>query len=290
MNLWIGIEHMKNIELHLGHAGYCEAKEHHAIRDGKRQTIKFHALWGLIRHPEEGYILFDTGYTQRFFEETRNFPSKIYALLTKVSVTPEEEVIHQLKNSGIMPEEIKKIFISHFHADHVGGLRDFPKAKIITSRNALNHTLGLNSYSSFSKGVLKGLLPEDLEQRTLFIENCTANMDPVFGETYDLLGDSSMLAFSLPGHARGQFGLLLQTPKSKYFLVADAAWVNRAVTDMVLPSPVVRLFFDSWKAYTSTLRKLHEFHQLFPDVLIIPTHCEATTTPLISKRVRFDLL
>ncbi|MEY4605082.1 MAG: hypothetical protein RIT43_2374 [Bacteroidota bacterium] len=281
---------MRNIDLHLGYAGCCEAGEHHAIRDGKRRVIKFHALWGLIRHPEEGFILFDTGYTERFFHETRRFPSKIYALLTKVSVRPEEEVVQQLKKAGILPQEIKKIFISHFHADHVGGVRDFPDAQIIASRSALHYTLGLKRFTSFSKGVLKGLIPEDIVQRTVFIEDLSQQEDPVFGKAYDLFGDSSLLAYNLPGHARGQFGLLLQTDKRKYFLVADAVWLKKTYTDKVLPASVVRAFFDSWKDYKSTVEKIHEFHRLYPEVVIVPTHCEATTSSLVSNSIRLDVL
>jgi glyoxylase-like metal-dependent hydrolase (beta-lactamase superfamily II) len=281
---------MNHIKLHLGYAGHCIAKENDAIRDGKKRKIKFFALWGLIEHPEEGYVLFDTGYTRRFYDETRLLPNKIYAMITKVDVKPEDEIIYQLREVGIDPKEIKKIFISHFHADHIAGLLDFPNAEIITSRVALNYTLGLKKALSFSKGVLKGLLPDDLQSRVKYIEDCTPVEDPIFGKYYDLFGDDSMKVYELPGHARGQCGVLLSTEKQTYFLIADACWLKRSYEDYVLPNPIVKLFFDSWNDFKDSLKKVHDFHKKHPEVIVVPTHCQETTDPLISKTIDLDVL
>ena len=281
---------MKKVKLHLGYSGHCLAKENDAIKGGLKRKIKFFALWGLIEHPEEGYILFDTGYTRRFYKETKRFPSKIYALITKVKVRSEDEVIHQLKQSGIDPKDIKQIFVSHFHADHVAGLFDFPNAEIITSRVALEYTLGLNSIFSFSKGVLKGLIPEDIMSRVRFIEDCNAKPDPIFGKYYDLFQDDSIRVFELPGHSKGQCGIMVNTAKKRYFLIADTSWLKRSHEDYVLPNPIVKLFFDSWGDFKQSLKRVHEFHKEKPGVTIVPTHCSETTDPLVSEVISFEKL
>lgn len=43
---------------------------------------------------------------------------------------PREAAINQLAEFGYRPEIIKHIILTHMHFDHMGGLSDFPQAKI----------------------------------------------------------------------------------------------------------------------------------------------------------------
>lgn len=273
---------MKTTRLYLNYAGHCVAKESHAIRGGRNLKIKFHALWGLIEHPTEGYILFDTGYAQRFFECTKRFPNKIYAMITKVEIKPEDEIVSQLKKAGIEPLQIKKIILSHFHGDHVCGLKDFPNATIYTSKIAYDYTIKLGSFFAFSKGVLKKLLPADIDKRVVFIENSKQVPDEIFEKKYDLFGDESVYVYELPGHARGQVGIQVKTEKQNYFLIADACWMKKSFEESVLPKSMVRLFFDSWGDFKQSLDKVHRYHKANPHVMIVPTHCSETTDKLVN--------
>ena len=83
----------------------------HVIKGEKSKLIKFNALYALISHPDKGYILFDTGYTRRFYDATKSYPNKIYANETKVTITKSNEVKSQLESIGIKAEEIKHIII-----------------------------------------------------------------------------------------------------------------------------------------------------------------------------------
>jgi glyoxylase-like metal-dependent hydrolase (beta-lactamase superfamily II) len=282
---------MKKTKLYLNHAGYCEANEKEAIKGGRKLKIKFHALWGFIQHPEHGYILYDTGYTQRFHEETAFFPNSIYGKMTKVVIPPGEEVAKQLSNNGISPDDIKHIIITHFHADHAAGMKDFKNAVFYTSKKAYEYTMKLPHSIAFSKGVLKNLLPEDLSERIIFIdEKITPSNQAILGKEYDLFGDNSLLIYELPGHAAGQIGLMLETSKQRYFLIADACWLKKSYIEYVLPNPIVRLFFHSWREFKSTLNKVHQYHIAHPEVLIVPTHCAETTSQLIQPKIYWNVL
>lgn len=85
----------------LGEAGYCLARLDHAEYGSPKKTISFGALFALILHPQAGYILFDTGYTQRFYQATSSYPNRIYANITKVFISPMEEVKSQLEMAGV---------------------------------------------------------------------------------------------------------------------------------------------------------------------------------------------
>lgn len=282
---------MKKVKLHLNYAGHCFADENHAIKGGRKEKIKFHALWGLIHHAEKGWILYDTGYTERFFEATKFYPNKIYAKMTKVVIDPNDEVIAQLKRNKIDPSDIKHIFITHFHADHVAGLLDFPEAKIYSSRAALKQVEKIPRAIAFSKGILKDLLPNNLKERTRVIEDiCHPIHDPILGTKFDLFGDTSLYAIPLPGHSAGQFGLLLETEKKSYFLIADACWLKKSYQEMAPPNPIVKLFFHSWSDFKSSLKIVHDYHKLNPAVVIVPTHCEESTDPLVSNKINMNEL
>ncbi|OJJ19349.1 hypothetical protein BKI52_21290 [marine bacterium AO1-C] len=282
---------MKQVKLYLNYAGHCLAKESEAIQGGRKQKIKFHALWGLIEHPEKGWILYDTGYTPRFYEATSSYPSKIYAQLVKTTIEEHNTVKAQLAAQGISHLDIRHIIITHFHSDHVGGLRDFPNAQFYASRKALDYTLSLSSMFAFSKGVLKELLPDDLAERTTLIDEiCSKVIHPILGEMYDLFEDGSLYLVPLPGHAAGQIGVLLETPKRPYFLIADACWLKKSYEEMVLPNPIVKLFFHSWSDFKASLHKIHRYHQAHPEACIVPTHCAETTDPLVQTKLDMDVL
>jgi glyoxylase-like metal-dependent hydrolase (beta-lactamase superfamily II) len=282
---------MNKVRLHINYAGYCLAKESHSIKGGKNKDIRFQAMFGLIQHPKYGWILYDTGYTRRFFDATNKYPNKIYAKMTKVVIKEEDEVVKKLSHFNLTPADIKHVIISHFHADHIGGLKDFKNATFYVSKEAYKQYQKTSSFFGFTKGILKDLVPIDFEQRLVFIEEfASQSADDIFNFKYDLFKDQSILVYALPGHAAGQIGLQLNTEKNKYFLVSDACWNIRAITELSLPSSIVRLFFDSWKSYKSSIRKLNSYHKKYPEVIIVPTHCSLTTSKLVSNKFDMDEL
>lgn len=282
---------MKKVKLHLNHAGYCFGKENHVLKTGENRNIKFHAMWGLIEHPDQGYILYDTGYSDRFQKLTRSFPNRIYAWATKVFVTENEYVVTQLKKMGIDAKDIKHIILTHFHADHCCGLLDFPEAKIYVHKKAFDHFNALSNTWAFAKGVLKGLIPSDLAKRVVFIDQVSAKMeDQLFNFKYDLFKDESVLVYELPGHAAGQIGIELETEKEKYFLIADACWVRESFIQNVPPNKIVNLFIDSWSDLTRSISRIHDYHKKNPETIIIPSHCAKTTDPLVNTSVGLNKL
>jgi glyoxylase-like metal-dependent hydrolase (beta-lactamase superfamily II) len=282
---------MNTVKLYLQYAGYCHAQENHAIRGGTKQTIPFQALFGLIHHPVEGWILFDTGYARRFYDATAKLPHRIYAHATQVFITEDQEAQNRLRQLGIKPEEIKHVIITHFHADHIAGLKDFSQATIHCSRAAYQDLHQTTAFWGFRKGILKSLLPNDFEQRVSIIEKKGKQIyDPLFEDIYDLFDDGTLLAYPLPGHAAGQIGVLLKTKRRSYFLISDACWLRKSYKDLILPHSIVRLFFASWNDFKRTLIRVHRFHQLYPETLIVPTHCSETTKNLVFETPLTDEL
>jgi glyoxylase-like metal-dependent hydrolase (beta-lactamase superfamily II) len=270
------------MEVQLLVCGYCDGKEHHVLKGGRRKTIKFPALTALIKHPENGYILFDTGYTNRFYEETKGWPGKIYAAMTPTHVKEEEYLVNQLAAKGIQAEEINYIIISHFHGDHICGMKDFSNAKFICSKEAFDNVQKVKDkpWKAIFQGVLPGLLPEDFGEERVWIYDSDSNVNTVeeeiLGKCHDLFGDGLIQMIPLPGHHYGQIGVLLQTNKGPLLLAADACWLGQAYKENRLPAGITKLLLSDWKAFKESLHKLHLYHKAHPELPIIPTHCEAT--------------
>ena len=130
-----------------------------------------------------------------------------------------------------------------------------------------------------------------MEARTKIIEEiATPKPDKILGTKYDLFNDDTIHMIDLPGHGAGQMGVLLETAKKQYFLAADSVWLKKSYEEMILPNSIVRLFFHSWSDYKQSLKKVHDYHIAFPETVIVPTHCSASTDPLVTRKITMDEL
>lgn len=252
--------------------GYCTASEHQVMRGGERKTFKAHALAVLLEHSTAGRILFDTGYAPRVRSAFKHFPFGLYGALTPITTRLEWSALAQLDRIGIKPSMVSSVIISHFHADHIGGLRDFKDARFITSRQAFDDVRAARGFAALRRAFLPALMPDSSHQFELIDSFESDPLEP-FGATYDLLGDGSLRLVSLPGHARGQVGLFAQTSIGPVLFAADGAWTSEAIRENRPPAPLALRLIGDPRATVKTLRNLHEFANAHPNVWIIPTHC-----------------
>ncbi len=273
-------------------AGYTEQLEKFVNPlTGKWRKIKFPSTVAVIEHATAGVILFDTGYSPRFFESTKYFPEKVYALITPVKIAPEETAIEKIKKIGIKPEEIKYVILSHFHADHIAGAADFTKAEYIYSQRELNYFKSLSRVIQVKNGFIGGLLPLDLETRALPADEFPVLL-PDLGLGWrgkDLFGDESVFVVPLPGHTLGQLGLYIRDVKGKdYLLVADAAWVTQSYEKNILPMRIAQEVFFQREEYRSTLSKIHELyckHKQEGRLQIVTCHCDVAFNEMTRTHV-----
>ncbi len=260
-------------------AGYCVHPEAMVLSGGAMSRLRFPATVAVIEHQREGIILFDTGYSENFESLTANFPERLYRMVTPVTISPETTAKARLRELGISPKDVRHIIISHLHADHVGGLRDFPNALLHLDYEAYQFYSALSRFDQVRNGFLSALLPEDVSSRIRPIteksfETGNYGLGPLT-KGKDIFGDGSIIAIPLPGHMAGHLGILVHTESGdRSFFVGDAAWQKESFEQNRLPSFLTRLVIKDWKSYVRTLRELHEIHRAHPDLKIIPCHCE----------------
>jgi glyoxylase-like metal-dependent hydrolase (beta-lactamase superfamily II) len=264
--------------LRVGHCGHPECL---AIRGGAWRSGTFPALVGLIRHADAGAILFDTGYSEHFVHATARFPERLYRWTTPVTLPDDECLAPQLARHGIALHEVRYVFASHLHADHIAGLRDLPRATIWHGDAALHGARAAGRFARLRKATLLDLLPEDFDARRCAIEALPKAALPrawqALGGGFDLLGDGSLRAVPLPGHARGHHGLLLRHEDDReYLLAGDATWGIAHADARSVRSPAwpVRLIADDWSAQRGTLSKLQcVLDGSDESRCVLPSHC-----------------
>lgn len=271
---------MTSVNLHYLRVGQCQHLECVAARGGRMKLIEFPSFCGLIRHPDAGWVLFDTGYADHFFQATEKFPEKLYRLALPIKLQDEEKLLAQLQCLGINPDDIRWIIVSHYHGDHIAGLRDFPKAKFVASKKDTEDLQSMmkKSWRATLQGKLPQLLPEYYFQRLTFVEDLPQYPLPdwmlPFTQAFDLLGDGSLLLVPLPGHSHGQTGLLMPDVNGQaVFLTADACWSLPACREGRLPSLLAGLATANQQAYKQTFFNLQQLVNREKSLICLPSHC-----------------
>lgn len=277
------IERVPRLRCHVLDTGYCLASEHHLMRCAGRRTVRCHSIVALLEHPQHGWLLWDTGYAPRMLEATQSLPFRLYRWATPLHLDPELAAVAQLARFGLKAEDIRTVIVSHFHADHLCGVRDFPHAQFIATQAAFDDVAQRTGWRALGRAFVPALLPDDFVQRLTLLPAFAGPPLGGLGPTHDWFSDGSMRFVMLPGHARGQMGMLANTIDGPLFFVADGAWTSRAIRENLPPHWMTHLIIDDVKAMRSTLAALHQFAKEHPEVTLIPTHCPETFRRFVGK-------
>src|SRR5579871_621770 len=162
----------------------------------------------LIRHSSEGYLLWDTGITDRLAAQPQGQPVPPL----RQTWYRKQTLAASLASIGVKPDEVRYVAISHIHPDHVGNLDAFPDATVIMQKSEWDAAMTLPQK------------PFNPDHKTQLLEG-----------DKDLFGDGSLTVLSTPGHTIGHQSLLVHLRKTGYVLLTgDAAhfqsnWDNRRV-------------------------------------------------------------
>lgn len=260
-------------KLTIMNAGFSTTKRSHLIKGADSSDISIPALFFLIEHPVHGNILFDTGYSTRYYEAIKKFPFSLMNKILPVQITEKENAIHQLLDMNIKSKDIQTVILSHLHADHVGGIADFSDSTIYVDKKEWK--FGKQSkLKLLMNGYLKQLY-ENINRsalKQLIFENSGYSYGP-FSNAIDLFKDGTILLVPLPGHSIGQFGLLLNiTNEKRYFFIADSVYLKANYQKIRGGSILSRFAHYNLKQYESNFPMLRKLETMNPHLIIIPSH------------------
>ncbi|WP_296817419.1 MBL fold metallo-hydrolase [Brevundimonas sp.] len=216
------------------------APERLVLKDGSKAVLKLPVRYGLfLRNGRPALI--DTGYTSRVTEGPRSLALKLYAGALQPRLQADGLMAAALAAHRFEPSDVSDVIITHFHADHVSGLRDLPNARFHASAAGYERLKRAGALGRLRHGVFFELLPVDFADRLTAFEAARRVEAPLgLGPAADLFGDGSVLAVDLPGHAAGHHGVLFAGDPPVLY-AADAQWMMAAFDDRApgLPASLV---------------------------------------------------
>ena len=150
----------------------------------------------LVRHPK-GVLLWDTGLTPDLIGATNGPPG----------MSLKQSIPDRLKALNLTPADVTFVGVSHHHADHTGGAKDFPNAELL---------IGKGDWDA-----LKAMKPDDRGPAQLaHWLSGGGKATPVAGDK-DVFGDGSVMMLAMPGHTPGHTALLVKLASGYVLLSGD---------------------------------------------------------------------
>ena len=150
----------------------------------------------LLHHPSEGYLLWDTGITDRLAA----LPEGQYVPPLKQTWRRGQTLVAALEGLGVKPADVRYVALSHFHPDHTGNVDAFPDATVIMQKAEWDYAMALPQK------------PFNPDHKAQLIQG-----------DKDLFGDGSVVLLSTPGHTPGHQSLLVKLPKTGTVLLTGDA-------------------------------------------------------------------
>ena len=170
----------------------------------------------LIVHPR-GKVVFDTGIHCDALTDPVARLGKRVAGLFAIRSRAGEDVVSQLANLGVQPDDIRFVVSSHFHFDHCGCNASFPSATFLVQRAEMEIARAEpNRYN-----------PKDWD--------LPLDYQLIEGE-HDIFGDGTVVLLPTPGHTAGHQSLWIRAGATQFMLTGDAVYTREHLEKTILPT------------------------------------------------------
>ncbi|MFZ6655618.1 MBL fold metallo-hydrolase [Undibacterium sp. TJN19] len=222
----------------------------------------------LFRHPQ-GDVLIDTGFGPNAEAQMNELPtsSRDFGLQIIAGAKNRKPLLAELAKLGELPEQVKRILITHAHYDHLGGTSEL-SAPIQLAAEEIKWL----EQQSVQATITPPSLIASVKSR---FEALPYDSGPFlsFDKSQNIYQDGSLVVVPLPGHTPGSLGVFIKLSKRQVFLIGDAANLLEAVSRGLDKNPAISAATDFDAPLADiTVKRLAAFHRDHPEIAIIPAH------------------
>lgn len=249
------------MRFHFANSAIVPARGNLVCAGAGRSRISLNVRYGIIEHPGLGPILVDAGYAPRVLSGPgRSLPLRAYGAALGAKIIPEGHPEGVLERLGYSLGDVRHIFLTHLHADHLGYLDLFPEAALHTGRTSADLLESRPGLSGLGKGIFRELLPDPKKHDLhVFDEEAPVQLPQGLEGGYDIFADQSCIAVPLPGHAAGHYGLFFPHLEDPLLYAVDAAWSRTALLQNRAPGWPASLVAADQRAEQESAARLRHF-------------------------------
>ena len=176
----------------------------------------------LLVEREAGLLLVDTGFGTGDLARPQRLGLPFRAFM-RPALDPAETALAQVRELGLDPADVTDIALTHLDLDHVGGIGDFPQARVHV------HAAELAAARAPRLSERARYVSAQWSHGPHWVEHA-AGGDTWFGlESLRAVGDDVLLV-PLHGHTRGHTGVAVRRPGGGWLLHAGDAYFDAGDT------------------------------------------------------------
>jgi glyoxylase-like metal-dependent hydrolase (beta-lactamase superfamily II) len=248
---------VRGLQLHVFVTGHVRASEALLQRGGSVRTMRTLPLpVFVLRHPRRGLVVINTGPAQTPASGS-GLRTNLLGALLGTELLPGDSVSEQMQRAGLDPEKVGWIILTTMEAEHTGGLRAFPNARVVVSQAEETH----------ARGEPVGYRIEDFEDMAQweFVTFKDAPPLATFPAHVDLFADGSCLLIDAAGSTPGTLSLLVRLPQRPVLLADGLAPLPESVRYAARPTRAADL-----QQWWQGIWRLKRFKDLDPRLLVVP--------------------
>jgi N-acyl homoserine lactone hydrolase len=137
---------------------------------------------------------------------------------TKFEVAPDQSLVDELARQRLEPKDFDRVFLTHMHGDHVGGLAAFDSQRVWVSRAEWEPV------SRFPGSLMRPLVAPVPRRFTPRIFDFKGPAMLGFQGSFAVTKDESIIALPTPGHSHGHTSYLVRRPEGDVLVAGDVTY------------------------------------------------------------------